>query len=99
MLGSCSEGRAAAVALPNPRMQPQAGQVRRSARALDQQRAVATLLPLASLDIETPENLQLSEQNRLLEVDCRWQALACREHRELLSARGERDRPLTCPST
>ena len=73
--------------------------IQRRPSALDQQRAVATLLPLAPQDIETPEDLQLSEQNRLLEVGCRWQALDCREHRELLSARRERDRPLTCPST
>jgi hypothetical protein len=38
-------------------------------------------LPLAPLGIETPENLQLREQDRLLEVGCGWQPLVCREHR------------------
>jgi hypothetical protein len=61
----------------------------RLARKCSRPRGLARLLPLAPLDIETPENLQLSEQNRLLEVDCRWQALTCRKHRELLSARGD----------
>ena len=31
-----------------------------------------------------PENFDLSEEARRLELGCRWQALGCREHAELL---------------
>ena len=51
--------------------------------------ACAAWLALPSLRFELAENLQLREQDRLLEVRCGWQALSWREHRCLLSARGE----------
>lgn len=56
-------------------------------------------LVLAPLSPETPENLQLSEEDRLLEVGCRWQALNRRGHPALLSTCGEGGRLLICPST
>jgi hypothetical protein len=44
-------------------------------------RRAADWLPLPSLRLELAEQLQLREQDRLLEVRCRWQALGWREHR------------------
>jgi hypothetical protein len=56
-------------------------------RAHESRRPAAAWLAQPSLRLELPEQLQLREQDRLLEVRCGWQALACREHRRLLSSR------------
>jgi hypothetical protein len=48
--------------------------------------ASAVGLATARRAFESPQNLHLSQEDGLLEVDRRWQALSCRGHLELLPA-------------